>query len=114
MRFQFPLCKVFLVFVVYALALGAFCPLGHLGTIIAVVTGTAGGAIVLLIRSRKDVLSAAVVAVGSTIGAGLAFLALAPKMDPPGITDADYVRDWIILSIGAALGGVFLPWASKR
>jgi hypothetical protein len=114
MRFQFPLYKLFLSFIVCAFIFAKFCPLGIFGTIIALVTGTAAGALVLLIRTRDELVSASISAVGGTIGTALAYVATTPKVVRPRITNADYVNYWIALSIGAAVGGLFFPWARRR
>lgn len=113
MRFQFPLYKLFLIVVVYATALGGFSHLGSVGIMFAAVVGTAGSLMVIAIRDWKGILSSAIVAVGSLIGAFFANLFFVPKL-MSRYTIADCARDCVVVAVGAILGGLLFSWASKR
>jgi hypothetical protein len=112
-RFQFPLYKLFFVLAVYAVAFGAFSYLGNVGIIIATLIGTTGGLMVIVIRDRKAILSAVIVAGGSLIGAFFATSLFVPAI-VNRYTIADCARACVVVTIGAILGGLLFSWASKR
>jgi hypothetical protein len=118
LSFQIPLYKLFLIVAVYAAAFGALSHFGSIGITIAAVIGTAGSLLVIAIHDRKAILSSVIVAFGSLSGAFFTFIFMMPVSKMPAsmrhYTFDDYVRDWIILSARAILGGIFLSWASKR
>ncbi|NLS91122.1 MAG: hypothetical protein GXX96_02940 [Planctomycetaceae bacterium] len=113
MRLQVPLYKLFVIVAVWAGALGAFSYQGTSGLIIAALLGTVGTLLVMAIHGRREYLSSVIVAIGSVIGAFFALVLLVPPVvNRYGSTDA--LRDWMLMSVGAIVGGVLFSWARKR
>jgi hypothetical protein len=113
MRFPLPRRKLALIAAAYLLATAAFYDLGAWGLLPAILIGTAGASVILVVRSEQDLLEAVIVAMGSLTGMYFfRFFSPPPLLHEPTI--ADLVRDYSILAVGALVGGLFFSWASKR
>jgi hypothetical protein len=65
-------------------------------------------------RKNSLLLQVVITAVGSLIGMFIASLFCPRDMLNGRYSLGDVLRDWIILSTGAVLGGLLFSWASKR
>jgi cell shape-determining protein MreD len=66
------------------------------------------------VQKNKPLVTVVVVAAGSLVGAMFASILTSGSGMLGRYSFGDAVRDWIILSVGALLGGLLFSWASKR
>ena len=65
------------------------------------------------VHTNKPLVRAIIVAVGCLIGAMFASMFIGSPLTHV-YSFGDAVRDWIILAVGATLGGLLFSWAGKR
>ena len=112
MRLQVPLYKLFLIPVVWAVALGVFSLLGTIGWVIAGVTATAGSFLVIAIREKRDVVECVNVVLGSAIGVYLVNILLFSSYHHH--YDYDAFRHWVFSSLGAIIGALMASQSRRK
>jgi hypothetical protein len=117
-RLPVPFHKVILVGMVYALTVPAFPELSFEGNLYGFVIGTGLSMIILVVRTRKDLLEASIVVAGSLVGAGWGYIFAEFFAWPSDTwfrepTLGDFT--WVFVAVvGAALvGGLASAWTSK-
>ena len=103
----------------YAVAFAAFGQVRRVEIIDAAVVGTLSSILIILIRTRRDVRSAIVVAVGSSVGVFfgsiIAFgrIRIVHGLYQDGIV-ADAILNWSLMAVGAIIGGLVASRANRR
>ena len=66
------------------------------------------------VQKNTPLVAVILVAAGSTIGAMFSSILIVGSGMNGRYSYGDAFRDWIILSVGAILGGLLFSWAGKR